>query len=227
MEKNKFGGYSICKRYGKKVVLDGAGFALDRSGIVGIFGLNGSGKTTLLRLLSGLDGDFEGWLYKTDFEDVAYMSVENEFPMEMRVKDCVEFASRFTAGVDTQKIYDALAKANISSRSFVRSLSSGMRQYFKFLLTVHSGASVCLFDEPTSNLDVNLREEIAQTLIREMDENRIFIITTHEIKEIERLIEGFFILKDGKLSAYYDSEQVVEETGKSIVEFYKEKVNEK
>ena len=60
-----------------------------------------------------------------------------------------------------------------------------------------------------------------------MDENRIFIITTHEIKEIERLIEGFFILKDGKLSAYYDSEQVVEETGKSIVEFYKEKVNEK
>ena len=227
MEKNKFGGYSICKKYGSKVVLDGAGFSLEKSGIVGIFGLNGSGKTTLLRLLCGLDGNFQGWLYKTDFEDVAYMAVENEFPIEMRVKDCINFYARFMPNADTDKIFRALAEANISTRSFVRALSSGMRQYFKFLLTVHSGASVCLFDEPTSNLDVNLREKIAQTLIREMDEDRIFIITTHEIKEIERLIEGFFILKNGKLSPYYDCEEIVESTGKSVVEFYKEKVNEK
>ena len=62
-------------------------------------------------------------------------------------------------------------------------------------------------------------------MIQEISEEKLFVITTHEIKEIERIIDGFYILKNGELSEYYESEQVVEETGKSIEEFYKEKVN--
>ena len=64
-------------------------------------------------------------------------------------------------------------------------------------------------------------------MINELTEDRLFIITTHEIKEMERIIDGFYILKNGEFSEYYESEKVVEETGKSIEEFYKEKVNEK
>ena len=225
MREQAFGGEDISRRFGKKVVLNGASFSLPLSGVAGIFGLNGSGKTTLLRILAGLDGDFSGELYKTDFEDVAYMTTEGSFPFGMNVKGAVEFYDTFTRGLQRDKIFEAAQEAGISFKSPIFSLSSGMKQYFKFLLTAYSGASVCLFDEPLSNLDVNMRERIARTMIMECGEGRLFIVTTHEIKEIEALIDGFLILKDGKLSGYYASEDVRESTGKSVAEFYKEKVN--
>ena len=219
------GGKNIEKSYGKHKVLHNVNFSVENNKIVGIFGLNGSGKTTLLRILSGLDGYFKGVLEKTDFADVAYMAVDNISPPEMRVKDLVEFYATFLPNQNTQKILEELKESKIKEKSRLRNLSSGMRQYVKFLLTVYSGASVCLFDEPLTNLDVNLREKIVQTMIEEIGEERLFIITTHEIKEVERIIDGFYILKDGTLSEYYESDVVIDETGKSIEEFYKEKVN--
>ena len=220
-----FGAKDIQKSYGKQKVLEGLSFQAQLGQILGIFGLNGSGKTTLLRILSGLDGDFSGSLEKTDLEDVAYMSVDTIYPSDMRVKDAVEFHKTFLDGQDTAAIETELARTGIKRKAFLKSLSSGMRQYVKFLLTVYSGASVCLFDEPLTNLDVNLRERIVQILIEQSSEKRLFVITTHEIKEVERLIDGFFILKEGKLSSYYESERIVAESGKSIEEFYKEEVN--
>ena len=222
-----FGGKNIEKSYGKNKVLHNVTFSLENNKIIGIFGLNGSGKTTLLRILSGLDGYFKGEIYKTDFEDVAYMSVDNITPPEMTVKGVIDFYATFLPKQDTSKILEELKEVGIKTRSHLKNLSSGMRQYVKFLLTLYSGASVCLFDEPLSNLDINLRNRIVQSMISELTEDRLFIITTHEIKEMERIIDGFYILKNGAFSEYYESEKVVEETGKSIEEFYKEKVNEK
>lgn len=174
MREHAFGGEDISRKFGKKVVLNGASFSLPLSGVAGIFGLNGSGKTTLLRILAGLDGDFSGELYKTDFEDVAYMTTEGSFPFGMNVKGAVEFYDTFTRGLQRDKIFEAAQEAGISLKSPIFSLSSGMKQYFKFLLTAYSGASVCLFDEPLSNLDVNMRERIARTMIMECGEGRLF-----------------------------------------------------
>lgn len=224
-EERRFGGKSLVKSFGKKCVLTGATFSLPLSGIVGIFGLNGSGKTTLLKILAGLDRDFSGELLKTDFEDVAYMSTEGGFPFGMSARDAVNFYDSFTPRLERDKILEETEKAGIRLKSPLFSLSSGLKQYFKFLLTAYSGARVCLFDEPLSNLDVNMRAKIAEMMIMKCGEGRLFIVTTHEIKEMETLIDGFLILKNGILSDYFQSEEVRERTGKSVSEFYKERVN--
>ena len=226
-EKVIFGAKGVRKSYGKKQVLCGVDFSAQAGKIVGLFGTNGSGKSTLFRILSGLEAAFQGELVKVDFEDIAYMSVDNIYSPEMRVKDLVDFYKLFLKGQRTEWIYTQLNLAKISKNSMLSSLSTGMRQYVKFLLTIHSGASVCLFDEPLLGLDVNYREFVVQTLIKELSEDRLFVIATHEIKEMETLIDGFYILKDGKLSSYYQTDEVVEQTGASIGEFYKEKVNGK
>lgn len=221
-----FGCYGVTKNYGKKHVLNSVSFNC-KNGIVGIFGLNGSGKTTLLKILSGLDGFFKGLLYKTDFEDIAYMSVENYYPCDARIKDVIELGGCALKNQRTDKIYEELKAADINPKSLIRGLSTGMRQYVKFLLTVYSGASVCLFDEPLSNLDVNMRAKIIHTLISEITDDKLFVITTHEIKEIERLIDGFYILKNGSLSEYLQCDEIIAATGESIEDFYKENVNAK
>ncbi len=221
-----FGGHKISKKYEKKRVLYNVTFAQDGNKVIGLFGLNGRGKTTLFRILSGLEGYFEGEVYKKDFEDVAYMSTDTIYPVQMRVKDIIEFHKTFTTALDTAAIEREVRLAEIDLHSIFSALSSGMRQYFKFLLTVYSGASVCLFDEPFVHLDVKWREQMIKTLIREMREDRLFIIATHEIKEVETLIDGFYILSDDGLSDYYDCEEIVATTGQSIQAFYKENVYE-
>ena len=220
-----FGCKNLFKSYGKKRVLNDLSFSHGKNAIIGIFGLNGSGKSTLFRILCGLDGDYEGSVNYLNFSDVSYMQVDDIFPIDMRVKDFVEFNKTFNEKQDTAKIYENLEKANIKPKSFIKALSSGMKQYVKFLVCVFSGTSVCLFDEPLSNLDVNLRESVIKTLIAELNEKRLFVICTHEIKEFEQLIDGFYLLKNGKLSDYFSADEVVESTGKSIVEFYKREIN--
>jgi ABC-2 type transport system ATP-binding protein len=224
-EKVIFGCEGVQKSYGKKQVLKGVSFGAPSGKIIGLFGANGTGKSTLFRILSGLEAEFQGKIVKWDFEDVAYMSVDNIYSPEMRVKDLVEFYKVFLPNQRTDWIYTQLQLAKISKNAMLSSLSTGMRQYVKFLLTLYSGASVCLFDEPLLGLDVNYRGYVTDALIKELNENRLFIIATHEIKEMETLIDGFYILKNGKLSQYYETDEVVEQTGVSIGEFYKEKIN--
>ena len=189
-----FGGINIEKNYGKHEVLKKITFSVEKGNIIGVFGLNGVGKTTLLRILSGLDGCFSGKLKKVDFQDVAYLPIENIFPPDMTINGAIEFFSLFMEGQNTVMIKRRLHEINVKMKNYISKLSSGIRQYFKFLLTVYSGASVCLFDEPLTNLDVNLREKIVEILISEISNERLFLITTHEIKEFERIIDGFFIL---------------------------------
>lgn len=222
-----FGCENINKRYGKNLVLDHASFNISNNGIIGLFGLNGAGKSTLFRILSGHDSDFNGTILNTDFLDISFMSLNNYFPPDMRVKDLLKSNKLFIKNQNTSAIEKALEESKIRQKSLIISLSSGMRQYLKFLTTIYSGACVCLFDEPLTNLDVNIREKVIKALIMEASEEKIFLIATHEIKEFEKLIDGFYILKNGKLSAFYNSENIVSSTGKSIGESYKEKVNEK
>ena len=221
-----FGGHKIGKQYGKKQILHDVSFLQDGNKIIALFGLNGKGKTTLFRILSGLDGNFTGDVYKKDFEDVAYMSVDTIYPAHMRIKDIIQFHATFTPALNIAAIERDLRLAGIDLRSILPTLSSGMRQYFKFLLTIYSSASVCLFDEPFVHLDIEWRERMTQTMIREIREDRLFIIATHEIKEMETLIDGFYILSNSGLSDYYDVEETVAATGQSIQAFYKENVHE-
>lgn len=227
IKKQSFGCQNITKKYGNNVVLDKASLTIKGSGIFGLFGLNGAGKSTLFSILAGHNQGFDGKVLKTDFLDVAHMSQSNYFPPDMKIKHLIKFNSIFGKKQDALAIEKALDEAKVNSKSLIISLSSGMRQYLKFLTTIYSGASVCLFDEPLTNLDINVRNEVIQALILQASEERIFLIATHEIKEFEKLIDGFYVLKNGKISNFYNSERIVECTGKSIGEFYKEKVNEK
>lgn len=222
-----FGCKNISKSYGSNEVIEDASFSIKHSGIFGLFGLNGAGKSTLFRILSGHEKVFQGKILKSDYLDICHMSLNNFFPPDMKVIDLIKFNKVFLEKQNTLAIIEALEEAKISPNKLIVSLSSGMRQYLKFLTTIYSGASVCLFDEPLTNLDINVREKVVKTMIMEGFEQKVFLIATHEIKEFEKIIDGFYILKNKKLSSLYNSENIRNIYGKSIGEFYKEKVNEK
>lgn len=210
----------IAKNYGKKQVLWGVSGKFPPGSTVGLLGLNGAGKTTLLNILGNCDRDFSGYISLRG-NAVAYMPTRLPFPTFWQVREVFAFYRRFYK-FDNFLADQMLREANISPRSRLSALSDGMRRMVTFICCYCTDAQVYLLDEPLTNLDINLRAEIADLLIGRAMEDKVTVIATHEIKEFENLFTHICILRGGELSPLADAEDIRAE-GMSIEEYYRGK----
>ena len=216
-------GYSfekIAKNYGKKQVLWGVSGKFPPGSTVGLLGLNGAGKTTLLNILGNCDRDFSGSISLRG-NAVAYMRSRQPFPEYWQVREVLAFYGRFYR-FDNFLAEQLLQYAGIPMRSRLSALSDGMRRMVSFICCYCTDAQVYLLDEPLTNLDINLRAEIADLLIGRAMEDKVTVIATHEIKEFENLFTHVCILRGGGLSPLADAEDIRAE-GISIEEYYRGK----
>ena len=209
---------NICKNYGKKCVLSGVNCKFVSGSMVGV--LNGTGKTTLFNILGGTDRDFSGDISLRGNE-VSYMSSRILLPEYWKISDALNFYRRFYQ-FDGFRAEQMLEEANLPQKLRFLSLSDGMRRYVAFTLCFCVNARVYLFDEPLTNLDARFRSVIVDELIGMALRDKIVLIATHEIKEFENLFTHCVILKQGKLSRPYDTEEI-RASGYSLEEFYCER----
>ena len=79
-----------------------------------------------------------------------------------------------------------------------------------------------IMDEPFNGIDIFKREEFVSVMARFMEEDQAIILSTHEIDEIEKIVDYVFILSDGKLVSEFDAEEMRSLEGKSIIEKIRE-----
>ena len=233
------------KRSGEPVVaVDHFNFTIPDGELIGLLGPSGCGKSTTLYMICGLLEPSEGQIFFGE-DDVTDLPPEERgvglvfqnyalYP-HLTVRQNILFPLQNFKGADKLSKEEMNARTEAAARLVQieslldrkpAELSGGQQQRVAIARALVKRPRVLLLDEPLSNLDVNLRSKIVETLIMQCGGERLFIVTTHEIKEVETLIDGFFILKDGRLSPYYSSEKVRETTGNSVAEFYRRKVNE-
>ena len=104
----------------------------------------------------------------------------------------------------------------------VRSLSKGNVAKLNLLLGMGLDTDYILMDEPFSGIDVFTREEIARVFTSDLLDGRGVLITTHEINDIEYIVDKALLLDGGKIVKEFYPEQVREEEGKSIVDVMRE-----
>lgn len=208
--------------YGNNLVLDGVCGSFPAGTIIGLMGLNGAGKTTLFRCLTGFL-PCEGSTNKTKNSDIAYMSVDNLLYNDYNLKDALEFYNDFMPNFDYEGAKVRFTKMNFDMKKRLNRFSSGQKRIINFILTMHCEARVYLFDEPLSNLDALYRTLVTDLLITRIDDNKIFVVSTHELVELEDVLSHIVILKDRKLSSLYDCEELRKNEG-GINRFYKEQV---
>lgn len=219
----------VSKKYGNIMALDNITASFQKGRIIGLFGPNGAGKSTALKLIAGISRPsrgsvkVEGKEPQETKDKVAYLpEVDYLYPW-MTVKEAADFMKAFYKDWDEDKYRELLSFLNLEPDMKINKISKGQRAKAKLLLAVSRSSPYLLLDEPLSGIDILSREEIINTLIRDYREGeQTIIISTHEIGEVENLVDEVAFIKGGRIVLKQDAEELRQERGMSLVEIMKE-----
>lgn len=217
------------KKYGKKSVLSGISFTAHKGEITCLIGVNGSGKTTILNAIMGLTPFKKGdilidgkKLHKEMYEKVAYIPDTMTMIASLKISEAFEFMNDFYTVWNQERAQSLLAFFNLTTDMKISELSKGNKAKVNLVLGLALDVDYVLMDEPFSGIDIFSREEIANVFTSHLIENRGVIVTTHEIQDIEHLVDKAILINDGIVVKEFNAEEVREEEGMSIVDVMRE-----
>ena len=183
------------------MVLDSVSLSLDKGVITGLIGVNGVGKSTLLKILSGINQPDKGTLDVSDL-NIAYMSERNPLYPHMYVPEYLHWIAKVK---EVQNVGDrvdwVIRRAGLTTvkTKKITHLSKGFKQRVGLAATIVSDPDVIILDEPINGLDpVQIVEY--RSLIKELATDKVVILSSHLLQEIEAICDQVLLLKDGELS---------------------------
>lgn len=220
---------NVTKNFGSTVALNNVSLVFPRGKIIGLFGPNGAGKSTSIKLMIGLNRPDSGEVLidgekpQNKKHDIAYLPEIDHLYSWMNIAQAADFTRTFYADWDEAKYRDLIKFLNLNEDMKISRISKGQRAKAKLLLTVSRRAPYLLMDEPLSGIDILTREEVINTLIRDYREGeQTIIISTHEIAEVESLVDEVVFLNQGQVTLNGNAEDLRVQRGMSLVELMKE-----
>lgn len=220
---------NISKSYGKKVIFEKISFDLYKGEIFGLVGLSGCGKTTLLNILCGFVYQDKGQVLFHDEADkykvlmldedklksfIGFSSQNPSFYLELSVFENLKFFATLHGIKNDDIILKAdkilsLLKLNESKDVKASDLSEGMKKRLDIAIALINEPKVLILDEPTSNLDVILREELYKYIEKINKEGVTIIFVSHYIDEVKHLCERVGILHNKTLTLVEEKSHIV------------------
>lgn len=214
----------VNKSFGRLEVLKNIDVRFDRGQAVAIIGPNGSGKTTLIKSILGMvvpeKGviSFAGHPIGIDAQyrrHIGYMPQIGRYPDNMQVGQLFDMMRDLRNG-DVTAIDDELIQAyrlpDIYQKS-MRTLSGGTRQKVSAALAFLFNPPVMILDEPTAGLDPLSAEILKEKIQHEKDRNKLFLITSHIMSDLEELATDVMYLAEGRLVFFKTLTALKTETG--------------
>lgn len=207
---------NVTKKYANQIALKEISLTLPIGKIIGVVGGNGSGKSTLLRLMAGLSLPTSGSVTingeranRSTGKIVSYSSESGlSYPI-FTVEEAVRFQASQFADFNLTKAEEIMKLMNLDPHMKIKTLSKGNRGRLQIVLTLAREVPYILMDEPLSGLDPMIRDSIVKGMISYVDfSSQTLIMTSHEVAEIETLIDSFIALKDGSLLKMADVEEL-------------------
>lgn len=217
----------VTKKYRQKLALDKVNLKLTEGKIIGLVGENGSGKSTMLKLIAGLTYPTKGEVLinektvnRRSASIVSYLSELDEYYRFYNVQKTIDFYASQFSDFDPKKANEILTFMKLDPNSKLKELSKGNRGRLKIVLSLARNAPIILMDEPLSGLDPMVRQSIVKGLLSFIDlEKQLVLITTHEIRDLESILDEVIAIKDGTIIGYHNVEQLREEQNLEIVEW--------
>jgi ABC-2 type transport system ATP-binding protein len=222
----------VTKKYGRKKVLNGVTFTAEKGQITCLIGLNGVGKSTILKAIMGLTPINEGQI-RIDgqpigqgiYEKVSFIPDTIIMPPQMKIAECMLFMSDFYVNWNGKRAEELLTFFRLNAGDRISELSKGNAAKVNLLLGLSVDADYVLMDEPFSGIDIFSREQIASVFTSHLIEDRGVIITTHEINDIEHLVDKVVLLDQGSVLKEFNAEEIRLAEGKSVVDVMREVYN--
>jgi ABC-2 type transport system ATP-binding protein len=220
---------NIRKRYRRRNVLNGVSFAAEKGQITCLIGVNGAGKSTVLKAIMGLtplrggdiriDGQPIG---KDMYEKVSFIPDHLTMPSAMKLSEGLQFMKDFYRSWNENRAEELMKFFRLDVTDKIGNMSKGTAAKFNLVLGLSQDTEYVLMDEPFSGIDMFSREMIAEVFSSQLIEDRGVLLTTHEIGEMEYLIDKAVLLQDGVVSRQFDCEQMRTEESKSVVDVMRE-----
>ncbi|AMB95072.1 ABC transporter ATP-binding protein [Aerococcus urinae] len=219
----------VHKSYGSKKVLDGINFFFAKNQVTCLIGVNGTGKTTLMKLLMKLTPLDAGKILidgkpvtTKDFERIIFIPDMPTLDDRQSIRQALDGVKRYYQLYNEERAQELLRFFHLDESDRIANLSKGNVAKVGLLLGLAVDADYMIMDEPFSGIDIFTREEVARVFTDQLMEDRGVLISTHEIQDIESLVDQAILLDQGRIIESFSPEEVRDLEGKSIVDVMRE-----
>jgi len=187
--------------------------------IVGLLGKNGAGKSTLLSLMAGLISPQQGQISVNGFtpfqrkpsflSDIYMVPEEFTFP-SISIANYVKAFSPLYPMFDHEKLEKNFGEFELKASSNLNQLSHGQRKKFLIAFALSSCCRVLILDEPTNGLDIPSKSQFRKILVSSVSDDQLVVISTHQVKDIDTIIDKIVVVDSGKLVYEEETDQITQ-----------------
>lgn len=194
--------------YTGKKLFTNLDFHLAPGNIYGLLGKNGAGKTTLLKLISGLRYPKDGECMVLNFipqkrtpgllEEI-YFIPEEFFMPAITVGAYERTYAPFYPRFDHKTLEAYMKEFDLDVKEKLTELSYGQKKKFLLAFGLATNCKLFLLDEPTNGLDIPSKSQFRKILASALADDRVILVSTHQVRDMENLIDPIIILDDGQI----------------------------
>ena len=203
-------------RYGKRPLFSGLSLTLE-PGIHGLLGKNGAGKSSLLKIVSGLLFAQQGEIRVMGqdpaqrrpslLSDIFFLPEEFTLPA-ISADSYAAFHTPFYPRFSREEFEAHLREFQLEGDRKLSQLSHGQKKKFLLAFGMASGSRILLLDEPTNGLDIPSKSQFRRLVSSALSEERCILISTHQVRDVENLIDPIIIVDEGQIIFQHSLEEI-------------------
>lgn len=192
----------------KPLLFNGLNLNLEAGNIYGLLGRNGAGKTTLLKIIAGarfpqagscvVFGENPVKRHPILLSEIFFIPEDFSVP-RMRMDIYVSLYAPFYPRFDRAAFDSHIREFELSGKEDLASLSYGQKKKFLVAFGLATNCRLLILDEPTNGLDIPSKSQFRKIVAGSISDDKSFIISTHQVRDLETLIDPIVILDNGRI----------------------------
>lgn len=192
----------------EKPLLQGLSLTLSTGHVYGLLGQNGAGKTTLLKIMAGLCFPNAGTVEMLGLlpskrspaflKEIFFMPEDFTLP-PMNALRYAQYYGSFYPRFDQSIFLSCLDTFDVPQAQLCSSLSHGQKKMFLMSFALATRVKFLILDEPTNGLDIPNKQVWQGVMAEQVDPEQLVLISTHQVHDIESVIDSVLIMKSGKV----------------------------
>lgn len=201
----------------KQPLFSDLNLSLEAGNIYGLLGRNGAGKTSLLKIVTGLLFPHSGEVAVQEFtpadrrpeflRDIYFVPEETSLPA-MSIAKFQQRHAPFYPKFSEPDFVKYLDTFQITPSANLTELSFGQKKKAILAFAMATNCRILIFDEPTNGLDIPSKSQFRKLIAGSIDEDQVYLISTHQVRDLGNLMDPIVILDGGKILFHQSQEAI-------------------